>query len=567
MAAGCTSSPPNKKAPGAVKGILDLREWNFTADGTIRLDGEWEFYWKKFLPVSPNVPAPTGKKSYIVVPYIWNRWKINDIQLPRYGYATYRLRVLLKDNDTIYSLKTRELFSAYTLWIDGKPLISNGKTGISIQTSVPKYSSYIATFKPKNNVVDIVIHVSNFHYHWAGLRDSLEFGTAGRIIKERSISYVINYSLFGCALIMALFHFGLFIIRRNDSSTLFFGFFCLIISSRILFMEEVFISTLFPGMDFDWHMTIIVLGYQLAVPAVSLYLKKLFERDFSTMVLRIILAVSLLFSLYVAIVPARIFSRTEAIFQIFILITAIYVFYVIVRAIILSREGSILVLVGIILLTITTIHDILQSRLVLQSPVFQSSLQFGFFGFIFTQSFLLSMRFSNAFRMAAIDDLSQVFNRRRFMELAQKEFSVSEQNIGIISIDADHFKSINDNYGHDAGDTVLKTIAETIKKDIRDRDIFGRIGGEEFALLLPGAEEESLVSTAERLRSIIEKTPIRVEGKTITVNVSMGVALGNSNSVYTLKQLLKHADIALYEAKRKGRNRVILWNEDITSDK
>ncbi len=565
LAVGCSPSPSNKKSPVAVNGVLDLREWNFDKDGTVKLDGEWEFYWNKFIPAFPSDNIPSREKIYIRVPSVWNNLNITDITLPRFGYATYRIKILLKNQDIIYSLKTREIFSAYKLWVDGNPLIINGKTGTGNRASIARYSSYVSSFKPRDDHIDIMIHVSNFHYNLAGLRDSIEFGAENQIIKNRIISYVVNYALFGCALIMALFHFGLFIIRRNDSSTLFFGFFCLIISSRILFMEEVFISTLFPDMDFDWHMRVIVLGYQLAVPAVALYLKRLFEWDFSTAVLRIILAVSLLFSLYVAVVPARVFSRTEVIFQGFILLVAVYIIYVIVRAIIFKRDGSRLVLVGIIFLTITAVHDIMQSQLILQSPLFQSSLQFGFFGFIFTQSFLLSKRFSNAFRMAAIDDLSQVFNRRRFMELAQKEFSISNQNTGVISIDADHFKSINDIYGHEAGDIALKTIAETIQREIRGRDIFGRVGGEEFTLLIPGAEEVSLLITAERLRTIIEKTPIQLEKQSITVTVSMGVALGNKNSVDSLQRLLKNADLALYEAKRKGRNQVFLWNNDITS--
>lgn len=161
--------------------------------------------------------------------------------------------------------------------------------------------------------------------------------------------------------------------------------------------------------------------------------------------------------------------------------------------------------------------------------------------------------------MAMRDPLTKVYNRRYFMDLLYKEINYSvriRQPISCILIDIDFFKRVNDQYGHQAGDVVLQTVAQRIQKELRVYDAFARYGGEEFVIMLRTASLDNALILAERLRKMIENLLITYEDKTIPVTVSMGVATLDPDHVVSMEDLLKEADMHLYKSKEKGRNRV-----------
>jgi diguanylate cyclase (GGDEF)-like protein len=127
--------------------------------------------------------------------------------------------------------------------------------------------------------------------------------------------------------------------------------------------------------------------------------------------------------------------------------------------------------------------------------------------------------------------------------------------LALLMIDIDFFKSVNDRYGHDAGDEVIKMVADLLQKHKRMSDIVGRMGGEEFALLLPEASLESAIAVGERFRRLVVERPICVGDDHIQVTISVGVGASHAETT-GIGQMLKEADKALYEAKRSGRNRV-----------
>ena len=161
-------------------------------------------------------------------------------------------------------------------------------------------------------------------------------------------------------------------------------------------------------------------------------------------------------------------------------------------------------------------------------------------------------------RLASLDGLTGLNNRRNFMTLADMEWSRFNRYgrpLALLMIDVDFFKSVDDRYGHDAGDEVIKAVADLLQKDKRASDIVGRMGGEEFALLLPEASLNSAVTAGERFRRLVADPPICVG--TIEYRLRSAPAQELSRAETTgIGQMLKEADKALYEAKRSGRNRV-----------
>lgn len=166
-------------------------------------------------------------------------------------------------------------------------------------------------------------------------------------------------------------------------------------------------------------------------------------------------------------------------------------------------------------------------------------------------------------RLAVTDALTGLYNRRFVEELLQIEIERARRkqgNVGLIVIDVDHFKHVNDKYGHAVGDHVLVAVAERLSAALRPSDILARYGGEEFLAVVPDADSETTLEVAERLRVALASRPVTRHGYTIPVTVSAGVAgtLGDGD----VTAMMREADRALYAAKAAGRNRVQLASDD-----
>lgn len=162
-------------------------------------------------------------------------------------------------------------------------------------------------------------------------------------------------------------------------------------------------------------------------------------------------------------------------------------------------------------------------------------------------------------RLATTDALTGVFNRRHFIDIAKSEVGRSkryDRPISCLMLDIDHFKNINDTFGHSAGDEVLKKMAKASVNALRKIDTFGRLGGEEFAVILPETGIAEATLSADRLRRALSELVVMTDDKTIGFTVSIGVAALASTDD-TIDTILKRADEALYRAKRSGRNRVL----------
>lgn len=166
-------------------------------------------------------------------------------------------------------------------------------------------------------------------------------------------------------------------------------------------------------------------------------------------------------------------------------------------------------------------------------------------------------------KATSCDHLTGLANRRAFFEAAELELARwrrSPRPLSLIVFDVDHFKRVNDTHGHPAGDDVLRQLAGILSATFRDVDVVARIGGEEFAVLLPSTDLEGAMAVADRLRQAVESRPVIVDGVTIRSTLSGGVATMDA-STSGLDALLKRADQALYAAKAGGRNRIECWAE------
>lgn len=164
-------------------------------------------------------------------------------------------------------------------------------------------------------------------------------------------------------------------------------------------------------------------------------------------------------------------------------------------------------------------------------------------------------------RLARHDGLTGVFNRQHFLDEAERvlvRLHKAGASVCLVMLDLDHFKQVNDNHGHATGDRVLKRTAATCRDELRTSDVFGRLGGEEFGILMPGCTREQGLEIASRIRRVVAAMSMELEpGRVMTVSASFGLSCSD-HSGYVLSQLFGDADVALYRAKSGGRNRVVV---------
>ena len=175
-------------------------------------------------------------------------------------------------------------------------------------------------------------------------------------------------------------------------------------------------------------------------------------------------------------------------------------------------------------------------------------------------------RFSSVKSMAIYDTLTSLYNRRFFEERlgieTQKSF-YGGTPLSLVMVDIDHFKKVNDTFGHLEGDKVLCKIASLLKDSVRKKDTVARYGGEEFVLILPGAGLEESAMIAERIRRLVENTPMQIIGQAqINLTVSLGISNFPIHRPNSKEELVNMADQALYEAKEEGRNRVCIFRPE-----
>ncbi|RKG30713.1 GGDEF domain-containing protein [Acinetobacter tianfuensis] len=185
----------------------------------------------------------------------------------------------------------------------------------------------------------------------------------------------------------------------------------------------------------------------------------------------------------------------------------------------------------------------------------------------FLRTLLDEWYLNNLNDLAHTDELTQLYNRRQFVYAAEHkihEWPTSAATC-LLMFDVDHFKKVNDTYGHDVGDQVLQIIANTARKEMRHNDILARFGGEEFIVLIPETQIEDSLMIAERIRQSIAQEQLYLKpDMKLKFTVSIGVAQLNSPQ-QDLDELIKQADIALYQAKERGRNRVVRYDPSMSA--
>ena len=393
LSSTCQTTLADRQPPEAVKGILDLSGWDLKENGPVALRGEYEFYWMQHvMPAEFPKTAQPRKSGYIRVPGYWNSFKMNGEKLPGEGYATYRLTIVLKEPETLLALKFLEMSTAFDIYVDEEKIISVGSTGLTPETTLPRFQPAVVDFQADRKIITLIFHVSNFHHRRGGAWEVVKFGREDDIRKLFENSLSIDLFLFGCIFIMGLHHLGLYLLRAKDRSPLFFCIICFLIAMRLLTTGERYLVHLFPQIDWELMIKLEYLSFYLAIPVFAQFMQSLFP-DFSKWVLNLVILVGSIVSALVIFAPARIFSHTLPLYEVMTVVVFIYGLYVLIVSMIRKNAEAFVFFVGFLVLSFTVINDILHVERIIQTEFMAP---FGLFIFILFQAFLLSFRFDRA---------------------------------------------------------------------------------------------------------------------------------------------------------------------------
>lgn len=467
-----------RPAPKATAGVLDLRDWDFERDGIVPLNGEWRFYWEQLIgPGSQEVQGIHEDAEYFTFPGSWNHVKRNGQEVGGNGYATFMLDILLPGQDQLLGLKSQSVNTAWRIWVDGKDLGGAGTVGSTAAAMTPATLPRTIAFQPRSASIRIVVQVSNFYHRKGGFWWPLSMGQHDQIRQARESALATDLFLLGALLIMGIYHLGLFLLRPKDSSPLYFGIFCLLVGSRMLFTNESFYAEIFPWLS--WTLakkTEYTLTFFLT-PFFALFLNRLYPREFTSIIVRLLFGFNGLLALAAILMPAPVFTITPTLFN----AASIFVFPIVmglmIFAIARKREYALPIFGGTLILIATTVNDILNDTEIIRTGFFAP---LGLFIFIFIQSYILSKRFSNAYQLAELyANTFQKFVPRQFLDRIAKHGigsiklgNAEQDDVTILFSDIRSFTAISETMSPGGVLSFLNSFLSRMEPPIREQGGF-----------------------------------------------------------------------------------------------
>ncbi|PYG87464.1 histidine kinase/DNA gyrase B/HSP90-like ATPase [Ruminiclostridium sufflavum DSM 19573] len=382
---GYQNSEPEKQ-PQAVNGIIDLSAWDFKRYGPVKLDGQWELYWNKLLnPDRLGKGSPYGKPLFVQVPGLWKNIKTVD-NIKNEGFATYRLLVRTGGIHESMAINIKFLISSCRIWIGDRVVYEAGHTGTNAGDFRGGFNPQIIDIQPDNKDFYVTVQISNYGYANGGFAANIELGDTIMLVSRKNIRSFGDMFLFGCIMIMALYHLTLFILRKKEIYTLYFGIMCLLISVRTLLMGEMLLYNFMPDIPLYFLLKVSGVIFPLILPCFVMFTHSFFPEDTPVWFVRVSQATGLLFTLITMVLQndARHFFLFP--FQVCSILVVILLLAILTKASYMRRDGALVFLIATAAITLIILNDIFNGYGILKTGYY---IPLGQLLFIFVQSFML----------------------------------------------------------------------------------------------------------------------------------------------------------------------------------
>ncbi len=558
-------------------GVIDLTRADFSENPIVSLAGPWLF--------SPG--NDRTEQLEIAVPGSWAKAGLSE-----QGWGVYTLDILLPPGNHDFSLRFGNIYSSAEIRINGNTAKTFGVVGTGKSSNIPQWSPSLITLENQSEMIRLEVVSGNYTHARGGIANQVDIGVPAAMRFHWELSRLVEILFMGIVLWMGIYHLLFAFLRRESAAESFsFALACLFFAVRMIFVGNFQISQFFSPRVWGPFLRVEYLLYILSTYFFVRFLALLYPREYPRRVVTLYLAVTLLYGGIVLASPTLFFTSLLPVHQILLIINFLLAVIFLIRAVKEKRDGSGLILAGMIIVLLSGLNDVLMYKV---QTIFTNLSILGSVLFMFFDSFVLTRGFSRKFDeaevlsfslqdanskldrshqeiekknrelqlLASSDHLTGLPNRMALFELVDKELSRAGRNgkkVGIILFDLDNFKQINDTYGHDSGDLVLREVSRRLSEGLRKGDTIFRLGGDEFTVIVPDiAESGNLNRVAEKILSLLNH-PVEMSGIRCQMSCSLGISQYPEDGD-TVNILLKNADIALYEAKNQGRNRFVWFN-------
>jgi len=371
--------------PVAHGGALDLSAWDFERDGVTSLDGEWEFFPGQLLQPGQPAPAPASLQQ---VPGAWNSALGGG-----HGFASYRLRVTCPSGGASpLSLVLPFEHSALALYVNGQLLAQQGTPGVARGQEKPSLDNRTVALGERSCPLELVAQVSNFRVYRGGLVRSMQLGTARHLAERRESALARTLLSIGSVVVVGFLALIFFLWRRQDRIPLYFGVYCLTFAVSLGMTGERALQPLVAVLGFEGQFRLLFVNWFLGLAMFPLFLRALYREEVGLGPLRAIVAFSAAGALLPLVTPIEVFSYSSPVLQWGAVAVALYVTFVLVRALRHGRRGAGILLAGLAVLAAAVAHDVIFFQHILAA----SALPFGVVGIVLAPAVLLARRFARA---------------------------------------------------------------------------------------------------------------------------------------------------------------------------
>ncbi|OXM83650.1 ATP-binding protein [Paenibacillus rigui] len=379
------------------EGILDLTQVH-VSENPQKLTGEWAFYWQELLSpeeIQTRSAREGNNNRWISIPSSWPGYRLDGQQLDGTGFATFRVVIELSEQDRNERLALRlpTIFSAYKLWVNGELLAEVGVVGQDKSSVTPRLATKLVFFQPRNDRVELVMQVANFHHKRGGITKYIELGGSDVLTVRTNLKIASEMFVTASLLVIGVYHLLLFVLRRKDRAPLYFGLFTLLLGIRSLLVGELLLTQLWPAFPWELQFKIEYLILCSSGYIITMYSDCIFPNYVSRWFRLGSRIVTGALCLVVLVTPALIYSKLLLIIGVVVVLHMVYLMVGLVQSAVRRMEGALIFLLVSVVALVTVINDFLYynewSRIGNTSPL-------GLLVFTIAQMMLLSSRFTRA---------------------------------------------------------------------------------------------------------------------------------------------------------------------------
>lgn len=587
----------------ATNGFIKLSNIDFEKNEKAYLDGQWELYFGKLLTPNEIMKEKILPDGYVIVPGEWQNKSFSHIE-----WTTIRVKVALNKKYPYIVLKLPVMGCSYKLWCDEELVASIGNMDIdkgSLQ--VEKNPAQIAVFKPPAKEFFITINIENIkNISYSGVRNSIEIGSFEGVITKENSLYNFESFIIGCIFIIGVYHVIIFLMIKEKKFLLYNSMICFSIALRTFLGSDFCYRLLLPYLSRDLILKAYNVSSDVAFIGAILFFGSIFKEENYEKISKVFI---ILFSVFIVLESFILDVKLANVVNIVNVFCVMYIIIIILKAYRNNRKGSRIIMFGSILsfvfISLEIIYAIFDN---LYKRVFQhySFSTIAVFIYILFQAYVLAKdlletynmkeklieennkmnvelkkvnenlelmvderthelektmkEIKKAYRKIEIlskkDPLTGILNRRGFLEKVENLYGYNNKSFTIVIIDIDNFKSVNDLYGHNFGDRVLKEIAKILSSKT---SLCARWGGEEFIFCLDENDRRLTYAEIEEIRNEIKKEAFYFKNQPVKITSTFGVCTYTTwKDIY---DCINKADKAMYSGKRNGKDKIVFFDD------